>query len=145
MGEDKKSTSARGRQPPSVWLACVTLHALTHIHPKIKPTLHICTRVSLFPRTTRERFLAKMEDRALKTPGFMEQCQVAQATYLQQMAEAKAAVGRLVQGGFTWAHRPDVPALTRLMGAHLEDWIPKVGAGRGGGVRLWHRRASRAY
>ena len=97
-------------------------------------------------RTTRERFLAKTIDRALKTPGFMEQCQVAQATYLQQMAEAKAAVERLVQGGFTWAHRPDVPALTRLMGTHLEDWIPKVGAGRGGGGEtVGHRRASRAY
>ena len=72
---------------------------------------------------------------------------MAEATYLQQMAEAKAAVGRLVmQGGFTWAHRPNVPALTRLMGTHLEDWIPKVGAGRGGGgENVGHRRASRAY
>ena len=84
-------------------------------------------------RTTRERFLAKTIDRALKTPGFMEQCQVAQATYLQQMAEAKAAVERLVPGGFTWAHRPDVPVLVRLLGEHLEDWGAKVGAGGGGG------------
>ncbi|GAX82977.1 hypothetical protein CEUSTIGMA_g10404.t1 [Chlamydomonas eustigma] len=79
-----------------------------------------------FHRMEGQRLLTRMIDRATQTPGFLQKCEVAQQTYLDQAATATESISHLRRDVFrSWSHRPNVSALCDILGKHL-GWGPSL-------------------